>query len=250
MEKVRLDRLLVDRGLAPTRERARAMILSGAVLADERPADKAGLLVSPDAAIRLKGEVNPYVGRGGLKLKGALTSFGLCVDGIVALDVGAATGGFTDCLLKEGARKVYALDVGYGQLAWELRNDPRVVVLERTNIRLYDGRGMEERPELAVIDCSFISLRLVIPPVVRLLAAGGRILALVKPQFEVGREQVGKGGVVRDPALQEAAVEGIIRFCREEGLAVQGRCESPLKGPKGNREFFVLAAVGEVVHGR
>ncbi len=238
-EKIRLDCLVVARGLAESRQRAQALILAGAVLVGDRPADKAGSLVAADAEIRIRGEENPYVSRGGLKLRGALESFGISVRGMVALDVGASTGGFTDCLLQAGAAKVYALDVGYGQLAWKLREDSRVVSIERTNIRHYDGRDITDRVGIAVIDASFISLRLVIPPVVKLIGAGAAILALVKPQFEVGKGEVGKRGVVRDPALHERVLAETASFCREMGLEVLGSCTSPITGPAGNREFFL-----------
>ena len=220
------------------------MILSGAVLVGETCVDKVGSPVPPDAAIRLrrKSEAGPYVGRGGLKLKGALDTLAIGVRGFVALDVGAATGGFTDCLLQEGAAKVYALDVGYGQLAWRLRRDSRVVVIERTNIRYFDSRGIIREPlDLVTIDASFISLTLVIPAVKKLLHEGAAILALVKPQFEVEKGLVGEKGVVEDPNLHRGVMENLIRFCGEEGLAVVGHCESPILGPAGNREFFIHA---------
>jgi 23S rRNA (cytidine1920-2'-O)/16S rRNA (cytidine1409-2'-O)-methyltransferase len=239
--KIRLDMLLVDRGLVASRERARALILAGAVLINEEPVDKAGALIAEGAAVRIRGEDHPYVSRGGVKLKGALDVFGIRVDGLSALDVGASTGGFTDCLLQAGVRKVYAVDVGYGQIAWKLRNDPRVVLFERTNIRHFSGVGVEEPVDIAVIDTSFISLRHVIPPVLRFIKEGGMILALVKPQFEVGRGEVGKKGVVRDPALHSKVVDDMAAFCTELGLSVRGTCESPLTGPEGNREFFIWA---------
>jgi 23S rRNA (cytidine1920-2'-O)/16S rRNA (cytidine1409-2'-O)-methyltransferase len=238
-EKIRLDCALVARGLAESRQRAQALILAGAVLVNDRPADKVGSLIAPDAEIRIRGEENPYVSRGGLKLRGALDSFALSVQGLVALDVGASTGGFTDCLLQAGAAKVYALDVGYGQLAWRLREDPRVVCIERTNIRHYDGRDITDGIGIAVIDASFISLRLVIPPVLRLIEDSAIVLALVKPQFEVGKGEVGKRGVVRDPALHERVIEETASFCRDLGLDVLESCSSPLTGPAGNREFFL-----------
>ncbi len=237
--KIRLDCLLVARGLAESRQRAQALILAGTVLVGDRPVDKAGSAVPADAEIRVRGDENPYVSRGGLKLRGALDAFGLSVQDLVALDVGASTGGFTDCLLQAGAAKVYALDVGYGQLAWKLREDPRVVCIERTNIRHYDGSDFRDRIDIAVIDASFISLRLVIPPMLMLIGDGALILALVKPQFEVGKGEVGKRGVVRDPALHERVVTDLEAFCRERGLSVLGNCESPIKGPAGNREFFL-----------
>jgi 23S rRNA (cytidine1920-2'-O)/16S rRNA (cytidine1409-2'-O)-methyltransferase len=240
--KVRLDTLLVERGLCPSRERARALILAGAVLVEETPADKPGTLLSPDAAVRLRQADHPYVSRGGLKLRGALEAFSLSVRDRVCLDVGASTGGFTDCLLQAGARKVYALDVGYGQLAWKLRQDPRVVPVERTNIRIYDGKNLEGPVDLVTIDTSFISLKLVIPAALRWLRPGGDLLALIKPQFEAGRERVGKGGVVRDPVVHREVIEDVERVCRREGLTVRGICESSLPGPAGNREYFLLAA--------
>jgi len=240
IKKVRLDLLLVDRGTCQTRERARALIMSGAVLVGETKMDKAGTLVSPDAEIRIEGEDNPYVSRGGLKLKGALTAFDINVRDLVALDVGASTGGFTDCLLQEGARKVYAIDVGYGQLAWKLRKDERVVNLERTNIRYFEGSEIKDSIDLATIDASFISLRLVIPAVLRLAKKNDAIiLALIKPQFEAGRGEVEKHGVIRNPEVHERVIEGIKKFCAEMELSVMGVCESPLMGPKGNREFFI-----------
>jgi len=241
IRKVRLDRLLMERGVSSARERAKALILSGAVLVDETPMDKAGALVREDAVIRVRGEDNPYVSRGGLKLKGALTAFGLHVGGLVALDVGASTGGFTDCLLQEGAIKVYAVDVGYGQFAWSLRNDPRIILFERTNIRFFSGEGIEDRIDMVTIDTSFISLRLVIPAVLRLLEGKAGIIALVKPQFEAGRGEVGKKGVVKDPAVHGKILQEMVDFCRELGLNVVGTCESPLPGPAGNREFFIYA---------
>jgi 23S rRNA (cytidine1920-2'-O)/16S rRNA (cytidine1409-2'-O)-methyltransferase len=202
--------------------------------------DKAGSLVSPDTEIRIEGEDNPYVSRGGLKLKGALTAFDINVRDLVALDVGASTGGFTDCLLQEGARKVYAIDVGYGQLAWKLRTDERVVNLERTNIRYFEGSEIKHGIDLATIDASFISLRLVIPAVLRLVKKNEAImLALIKPQFEAGRDEVEKHGVIRNPEVHNKVIEGIKEFSLELGLSVTGICESPLIGPRGNKEFFI-----------
>ena len=237
--KVRLDQLLLERGLAGSRQRAQALILAGTVLVGDRVADKAGLAVPADAEIRIRGDQNPYVSRGGLKLRGALDSLAISVQGLVILDVGASTGGFTDCLLQAGAARVYALDVGYGQLAWKLRDDPRVVVIERTNVRHYDGADLTDPIDLAVIDASFISLRLVIPPVLKLIREGALLVALVKPQFEVGRAEVGKQGVVRDPVQHARVLDEIETFSRGLGLTVLGRCDSPLSGPAGNREFFI-----------
>jgi 23S rRNA (cytidine1920-2'-O)/16S rRNA (cytidine1409-2'-O)-methyltransferase len=240
IKKIRLDLLLVDRGICQTRERSRALIMSGVVLVGETKMDKAGTLVSPDAEIRIEGEDNPYVSRGGLKLKGALTAFDINVRDLVALDVGASTGGFTDCLLQEGARKVYAIDVGYGQLAWKLRTDERVVNVERTNVRYFEGSEIKDTIDLATIDASFISLRLVIPAVLRLIKKNDAImLALIKPQFEAGREELEKHGVIRNPEVHDKVIEGIKEFSLELGLSVMGVCESPLIGPKGNREFFI-----------
>jgi 23S rRNA (cytidine1920-2'-O)/16S rRNA (cytidine1409-2'-O)-methyltransferase len=239
--KIRLDRLLVDQGLTPSRERARALILAGAVIVEDHREDKAGTLVAPDARVRLRGEDHPYVSRGGVKLKGALTAFGLHVAGLICLDVGASTGGFTDCLLQEGAAKVYALDVGYGQLAWRLREDRRVICIERTNIRYYDGRDIDSPIDLAAIDTSFISLRLVVPAVIPLIKANAAILALIKPQFEAGRERVQKNGVVKDPEVHRQVVQEMEAFFSGQGFEVRGICESPLQGPAGNREFFIYA---------
>jgi len=239
--KVRLDKLLVDRGVAPTLERARALILARVVKVNESYPDKAGTLCPADAEIHVKGEENPYVSRGGLKLAGALQAFDLDVEGMVAFDVGASTGGFTDCLLQKGARKVYALDVAYGQLAWKLREDKRVVVIERTNCRYYDGADLDEKIDLAVIDASFISLKIVIPAVLNFLEKGARILALIKPQFEARREEVGAKGVVTDASVHDRVVKDIRGFCELLGLDVAATCSSPVLGPEGNREFFILA---------
>jgi len=235
-----LDRLVVARGLAESRERARALILAGSVTVNGAPADKAGALVSENADIALRTADHPYVSRGGLKLEGALDAFRLDVTGFTALDVGASTGGFTDCLLRRGTRKVYAVDVGYGQFAWKLRQDERVVLLERTNIRHVTGDHIGEAVDLAVIDVSFISLRLVIPVVLPLVRTEGWILSLIKPQFEAGRDEIGKRGVVRDPAVHRTVIEKIDAFVREQGVRVLGTCESPITGPEGNREFFLL----------
>lgn len=238
--KVRLDSLLVERGICLTCERARALIMAGSVIVGDHRVDKAGTLVPADADIRVKGEDHPYVSRGGVKLKGALEAFSIRVDGLVILDVGASTGGFTDCLLQEGAKKVYALDVGYGQLAWKLRQDPRVVPLERTNIRTFDGVGIEDPIDMAVIDASFISLKLVIPSVLkRVKVHDAVLLALIKPQFEAEREAVEKRGVVKDPEVHKKVIEDITGFSEGLGMTVTGVCESPLLGPEGNKEFFI-----------
>lgn len=236
-----MDSLLVQRGMAPSLERAQALIMAGSVLVKESVVDKAGALMPPEAAIRIKGADIPYVSRGGVKLKGALDNFRIVVRDLVVLDIGASTGGFTDCLLQEGAAKIYALDVSYGQLAWKLRDDPRVVPIERTNIRYFTGEGIAEKIDLATIDASFISLKLVIPAVVKLIAADASVLALIKPQFEVGKNEVGQRGVVKDPALHKRVIEEITGFCQENDLEVVGVCESPLTGPAGNKEFFIYA---------
>jgi 23S rRNA (cytidine1920-2'-O)/16S rRNA (cytidine1409-2'-O)-methyltransferase len=238
-EKIRLDRLLVERGLASARERARALILAGQVLVNGAPVAKVGALVPTAAKVTLKSPDMPYVSRGGMKLVAALEQFKIDVSGKVALDVGASTGGFTDCLLQHGAARVYDVDVGYGQLAWRLRQDPRVVVLERTNIRYLAREAIPEEMDLVVVDVSFISLKLVLPKVISFLRPGGAILALVKPQFEVGKGQVGKGGVVRDQQLQLQIVAEIQRFAQTLGLMVMGVIPSPVLGPKGNQEYLL-----------
>ena len=237
--KIRLDDLLVKRGLAQDRPQAQALILAGSVLVAGRPAMQAGVPVLAAAEIRLKGETCPYVSRGGTKLQRALEAFEIEVTDLIALDVGASTGGFTDCLLQAGAAKVYALDVAYGQLAWKLRTDQRVVILERTNIRFYNGAEIDDPIDLAVIDASFISLKVVLPPVLRLIRDGALVVALVKPQFEVAKGEVGPGGVVRDPEQHRQVLVTLEKFCREWRLAILGCCESPLLGAAGNKEFFL-----------
>ncbi|OGT96959.1 MAG: hemolysin [Geobacteraceae bacterium GWB2_52_12] len=244
-EKQRLDKLMAERGLTPSREKAQALIMAGQVVVGDHAVHKAGQQVAVDAEIRIKGEVLPYVSRGGLKLRKALETFGVDVTGLVALDVGASTGGFTDCLLQNGAVRVFAVDVGYGQLAWKLQQDSRVVSMEKTNIRNLMPADLAEQPDLAVIDASFISLTKVLPATIRLIKPGGRIIALIKPQFEVGRGEVGKGGIVRDPATHEKVVEGIQHSAREMGLVVSGVCESPITGADGNREFLILLEIPE-----
>ena len=239
----RLDKLLVEVGLAQSRDRARSLILAGKVLVDDRVVDKAGTQVLLSAALRLRGEDIPYVSRGGLKLEKALDTFDLAVTGRVAIDVGASTGGFTDCLLQRGAAGVIAVDVGYGQLAWKLREDKRVINLERTNIRNLTPEDLSELPDLAVIDASFISLDKVLPPTLKLLTAPADVVALIKPQFEVGRGQVGKGGVVKDEALQQQVVERIKELATGLGCLVHAVTASPILGPKGNREFLIHLGV-------
>jgi 23S rRNA (cytidine1920-2'-O)/16S rRNA (cytidine1409-2'-O)-methyltransferase len=237
-KKDRLDKLLVELNLAPTRARARALILAGRVKVESQVVDKAGALVKPGSAIEVA-EGSEFASRGGEKLEHALGHFRPKIEGKVVLDVGASTGGFTDCLLRRGARKVYAVDVGYGQLAWRLRGDPRVVVMDRTNARGLTPEMFDERPVFAVIDVSFISLTLVLGPVADVLVDRGEIIALIKPQFEAGRGKVGKGGVVRDAAVHAQVIEKIVGFAQRSGLDSKGMVESPLLGPAGNKEFFV-----------
>ena len=241
MVKIRLDRLLVAHGFVKSRERGHALILAGQVLVNGQKQDKAGALVPEDAGIRILGEVLPYVSRGGLKLEGALKGFKISVEGKTALDVGASTGGFTDCLLQHGAKKVYAVDVGYGQLAWKLRQDPRVITIERVNIRDIASSLIPEPIDIAVIDVSFISLEKVIPSILKFLKPDSEIIALIKPQFEVGREQVGKGGIVRDEAARSAAVDRVTDFIRGSGFEVKGVIPSPITGQEGNVEFLIHA---------
>ncbi|MGE5182920.1 MAG: TlyA family RNA methyltransferase [Acidobacteriota bacterium] len=242
MARERLDKLLVDRGLCASRERARALVMSGAVLVGGHAETKPGTLVDPNADIVLREADHPYVSRGALKLVKGLDTFEIDPAGKVALDVGASTGGFTDVLLRRGAARVYAIDVGYGQLAWSLRQDPRVVVLERQNARSMDVALVPEACDLAVIDVSFISLTLVLPRVAELLRPppGKPIIALVKPQFEVGREQVGKGGVVRDESVRLGAVEKIRSWAASHGFTPGAHVESPITGPAGNVEYLLL----------
>lgn len=239
-EKKRLDSLLLEQGWVSSRQRARGLILAGDVLVDGQVMDQVGRLVDQDAFIKIKGEaLCPYVSRGGWKLESALEGFSCSVLDKVALDVGASTGGFTDCLLQKGCRRVYAVDVGYGQLAWTLRQDHRVVLLERQNIRYLSPDDLPERADLATIDVSFISLSLVLPAVKELVVRAGDILCLVKPQFEVGKGEVGKGGVVRDPQKHEQVLRKVIARADDLGLWTLGLIRSPLKGPKGNVEFFL-----------
>jgi 23S rRNA (cytidine1920-2'-O)/16S rRNA (cytidine1409-2'-O)-methyltransferase len=237
--KVRLDQLLVERGLIESREKAKRVIMAGLVKVDEVRVDKPGQLVPRRAPVNLEKAFPPYVSRGGLKLEAALDAFSVIVKDRAILDVGASTGGFTDCLLQRGALKVIALDVGYGQLHWKLRQDPRVQVLERTNIRWVMPSDLKGVIHGAVIDTSFISLKLVVPAVSDLLMTHAFIIALIKPQFEVGKGQVGKGGVVRDPALHEGVLSDLSRFFQQCGWSIRGTVPSPILGPKGNREFLI-----------
>jgi len=237
----RLDSLLVSSGLAPSRQRAQALILAGQVLVDGQVVTKAAAPVAAEARLEVKGPDHPYASRGGLKLAHGLDHFGLDPKGLTCLDAGASSGGFTDCLLQRGAAGVVAVDVGYGQLAWSLRNDPRVKLLERTNARYLTLERIGGPVEAAVMDVSFISLSLILPAVVPLVRPGGWLVVLIKPQFEAGRGQVGKGGVVRDQAVRRAAVEKIEACARGLGLRLLGVTPSPILGPKGNQEFLLAA---------
>lgn len=241
MKKQRIDLLLVEKGYFNSREKARSSLMAGLIEVDDVPVDKAGTKVNEDARIVIKGNSIPYVSRGGLKLEKALHKFPLSLENKVCLDVGASTGGFTDCMLQNGASKVYAIDVGYGQLDWSLRQDQRVVVMERTNIRYVKPEELCELADFASIDVSFISLRIVLPVVVNLLSPGAMIVALIKPQFEAGRNLVGKNGVVRDASVHKQVIEKILAGCSEWGLKALDLTFSPIKGPKGNVEFLLLA---------
>jgi 23S rRNA (cytidine1920-2'-O)/16S rRNA (cytidine1409-2'-O)-methyltransferase len=237
--KRRLDVLLVERGLAPSRERAQALILSGVVLVNGLPAGKAGTQVAEESELSLQRPDHPYVGRGGVKLVHALDAFAIPVEGRAALDIGASTGGFTDVLLRRGATSVVALDVGHGQLDWSLRTDPRVLVIEHMNARILALTDLPGAVDIVTIDVSFISLRHIFPRVPALLRPAADVIALVKPQFEAGRAEVGKRGVVRDPAVHERVVQEATAWAAEVGLVRAGMTESPITGDTGNREFFV-----------
>ncbi|HYO63478.1 MAG TPA: TlyA family RNA methyltransferase [Pyrinomonadaceae bacterium] len=243
MKRERIDRLLVERGLAPSRARAQALVMAGAVLVGEQRVEKPSETFAPDAPVRVRGSDDPaarYVGRGGLKLEKALREFGLDVRGLSCLDVGASTGGFTDCLLQHGARRVVALDVGHNQLDWRLRTDARVEVREGENARYLGPENFDEQFDLIVMDVSFISATKILPALVPLVHGGGRIVVLVKPQFEVGRGEVGKGGVVRDAGAQARVIEEVNAAALALGLRVGGVTESPVTGADGNREFLAL----------
>lgn len=245
MAKQRLDVLLVEKNLAPSRERAKTTIMAGLVLVDGQKIDKAGTLVKPEAVIRILGNSIPYVSRGGLKLEKAMREFGIVLQDKVVADIGASTGGFTDCSLQNGARKVFAIDVGYGQLAWSLRTDERVVNMERTNIRNVTPDMLGEALDFASIDVAFISLEKVLPEVRALLKPSGEIVALIKPQFEAGRENVGKKGVVRDRKVHEEVIRRITAFCRTQSLVPMALTYSPVKGPEGNIEYLIRLALDE-----
>ena len=242
IRKERADILVVEQGLADSRTRAQALILAGAVIGPgDRRIEKPGEKLEEGAELRLKGQPLPYVSRGGLKLEAALNEFEIEVADAVCLDVGASTGGFTDCLLQRGAAKVYAVDVGYGQMAWALRQDPRVVVLERSNIRHLPAESIPEPCSRIVIDVSFISLEIVLPAAMRFAGEGATVICLVKPQFEVGPEAVGKGGVVRDPEARQRALDRIVALAQRLGLDLRGTLPSPIVGAKGNREWLLIA---------
>lgn len=238
--KTRLDIYLVENNFASGRDKAKALIMSGCVFVNNQKADKAGLLVSEDDVIEVRGGEERYVSRGGYKLEKAVNSFNLKLEGLTCMDIGASSGGFTDCMLQNGAKKVYAVDVGYGQLAWSLRNDSRVVVMERTNIRYVKEEDISEKLDFVSIDVSFISLKLVLPVAHSLLKDGGQVVCLVKPQFEAGREKVGKGGVVKEKSTHIEVIQNVISAARSIGFNVSGIDYSPIKGPKGNIEYLLL----------
>ena len=247
MSKIRLDQYLCQNGLVQSRERAKALIMSGIVFVDEQKVDKAGEMISPDAKVEVRGHDIGYVSRGGLKLEKAMQVFPMRPDGKVCMDIGASTGGFTDCMLQNGAVKVYAVDVGYGQLAWKLRSDPRVVCLERTNARYLTKEQIPEPLDFASIDVSFISLKLILPALRPLMAENGQVVALVKPQFEAGREKVGKKGVVRDSAVHQEVLEHFLVHADEADFLVKGLTFSPIRGPEGNIEYLGYLSVGRGV---
>ena len=237
-KKVRLDVYLVERGLQESRQRAQATIMSGQVFVGGRRVDKPGTPVAEDAAVEIRGGAPRYVSRGGLKLEKAMDIWPICLEGAICMDVGASTGGFTDCMLQNGAVKVYAVDVGYGQLAWSLRSDSRVVCLERTNARYLTHEQVPEEPDFASVDVSFISLRLILPAIAGVLREGGQVVCLIKPQFEAGREKVGKKGVVRDPAVHLEVLDRFLHHARDSGFTVRELSFSPIRGPEGNIEYL------------
>ncbi|NLL04511.1 MAG: TlyA family RNA methyltransferase [Clostridiaceae bacterium] len=245
MKKERLDVLLVNKGLFESREKARSSIMAGVVFVAGNKEDKPGLKVDIESEIMIKENVHPYVSRGGLKLEKAIKVFNIDLKGKTAMDIGASTGGFTDCMLKNGAAKVFAVDVGYGQLAWQLRNDERVVCMERTNIRYVEREQIGTLVDFASVDVSFISLKKVIPVAIKLMTDEGELMCLIKPQFEAGRDKVGKHGVVRDPIVHEDVIKDIITFVLETGLKVKGLDFSPIKGPEGNIEYLIYLSKKE-----
>ena len=247
MAKKRLDVLMVEQGLAESRQKAQALIMAGQVFVGERRYDKAGISVNESVRLEVRGQALRYVSRGGLKLEKAMTCFPIRLDGRIAADIGASTGGFTDCMLQNGASKVYAVDVGYGQLAWSIRSDKRVVCLERTNARYLTKEQIPEPLDFASIDVSFISLKLILPALRPLMAENGQVVALVKPQFEAGREKVGKKGVVRDSAVHQEVLEHFLVHADEADFSVKGLTFSPIRGPEGNIEYLGYLSVGRGV---
>ena len=251
MEKKRVDVLMVEQGLAESRQKAQAIIMAGQVYVGEKRCDKPGVTLEEDTVLEVRGQTLRYVSRGGLKLEKAMKCFPITLEGKVAADIGASTGGFTDCMLQNGAVKVYAVDVGYGQLAWSLRSDPRVICLERTNARYLSTEQIPEALDFASIDVSFISLKLILPALRTLMKDSGQVAALIKPQFEAGKEKVGKKGVVRDPSVHLEVLENFLVHAAEAGFTVKGIDFSPIRGPEGNIEYlgYLTAAPGEVEHG-
>lgn len=243
--KTRIDVLLVEKQLIKSRERAKALIMAGKILVEDTVVDKPGTLVAQDSNIIVKQDDNPFVSRGGLKLEKAIVDIPVSVDGAVCLDIGASTGGFTDCLLQHGAKKVYAVDVGYGQFDWTLRQNPRVVVIERTNIRHMAYELINETVDVVVADTSFISLKIVIPAAQKFMAPGTKILALIKPQFEAGKQCIGKGGVVKDPEIRKQVISDIKAFFENTGYEVITVVPSPILGPKGNKEYIIYLSFKE-----
>jgi 23S rRNA (cytidine1920-2'-O)/16S rRNA (cytidine1409-2'-O)-methyltransferase len=247
--KKRLDIALCEQELAQSRERARSLIMAGKVLVNDRVQDKPGYLVANKDSLALKETDIPFVSRGGIKLEAALTAFGINVNECTCLDVGASTGGFTDCLLKRGAIKVFAVDVGYGQLAWTLRQDPRVVPVERTNIRYMSSEVITSPVDFITVDVSFISLKIVVPAILKFMKNNAGIIALIKPQFEVGKGRVGKGGVVKDTLLHNEVIKNLSDFFSKTGLNIGGVSDSPILGPKGNKEFFIYMKLDGCIQG-
>lgn len=243
--KERLDVLLVKKNLAESREKAKAVIMAGIVYVDDQKEDKAGSMFEETAKIEVRGSTLKYVSRGGLKLEKAMTHFGVTLDQKICMDVGASTGGFTDCMLQNGAVKVYSVDVGHGQLAWKLRNDPRVVCMEKTNIRYVTPEEIPDKIQFVSIDVSFISLTKVLGPVKALMEPDGQVVCLIKPQFEAGREKVGKKGVVRDPAVHREVLEHFLEHAKDSGFTVLGLTYSPIRGPEGNIEYLGYLEKGE-----
>ena len=248
--KERLDVMLVNRGMAESREKAKAVIMAGQVYVNGQKEDKAGSMFADDVSLEVRGARLPYVSRGGLKLEKAMKTFPIVLDGLVCMDVGASTGGFTDCMLQNGAKKVYSVDVGHGQLDWKLRNDPRVVCMEKTNIRYVTPEDIADVLDFASIDVSFISLTKVLGPLYKLLRDGAYVVCLIKPQFEAGREKVGKKGVVRDPAVHEEVIEMVTSFACANGYRVLGLTFSPIKGPEGNIEYLAWLQKGQSEDGQ